>query len=243
MGKVTVPPPPHPEKPTSDYWHRSAEFYGYKLPFPKTNPLAAADQLRGRRAYLACVRYTDRQVGKVLDALDTLGLAESTIVVVWGDNGWHLGDSQVWGKHTPFERAVQTPLIILAPGISRAGTRCDSLVESIDLYPTLMDLCQPGFTHTQHPLDGHSLRRLLDGSAGSVREAAVSYWERAVTVRTATHRLIVTRTGSTWSGQELYDVRRTPDPVENLAGRQPDLVNHLLGFVPAMADSKGPTRP
>jgi arylsulfatase A-like enzyme len=243
MEKIEVPPPPHPEKPNSDYWHRSAEFYGYNLPFPKTNPLEAADQLRARRAYLACVRYSDRQVGKVLAALDTLGLADSTIVVLWGDNGWHLGDSQLWGKHTPFERALRTPLIIRAPGISRAGTRCDALVESLDLYPTLVDLCRPSFTRTQYPLDGLSLRPLLDGSARSLREAAVSYWGGAVTVRTITHRLIVTRTGSTWSGKELYDMRQTPDPVENLAARQPDLVNRLLGFVPATADSKGRTAP
>jgi arylsulfatase A-like enzyme len=123
MEKVVVPPPPHPEKPDSDYWHSSAEFYGYRWPFAKTNPLAAADQLRVRRAYLACVRYADRQVGKVLDALDTLGLADSTLVVVWGDNGWHLGDSQLWGKHTPFERAMHTPLIIRAPGMRRVGAR------------------------------------------------------------------------------------------------------------------------
>jgi arylsulfatase A-like enzyme len=243
MEKIEVPPAPHPGKPESDHWHRSAEFYGYNFPFTKTNPLAPPDQLRARRAYLACVRYADRQVGKVLDALDTLGLADSTIVVLWGDNGWHLGDSQIWGKHTPFERAVQTPLIIRAPGISRAGARCDALVASLDLYPTLMDLCQPGFTRTQHPLDGLSLRPLLDGSAGSVREAAVSYWESAVSVRTTTHRLIVTRAGNTWSGKELYDMRRTPDPVENLAARQPDLVNRLLGLVPAMAEGKERTRP
>ncbi|MEY3897197.1 MAG: hypothetical protein RLZZ214_2718, partial [Verrucomicrobiota bacterium] len=69
MEKVVVPPAPHPEKPDSDYWHKSGEFFGYKSPFPK-GPLSAADQLQARRAYLACVRYTDRQVGKVLAALD-----------------------------------------------------------------------------------------------------------------------------------------------------------------------------
>jgi arylsulfatase A-like enzyme len=241
MEKVAVPPPPHPERPVSDYWHRSPEFYSYSFPFPKTNPLATPDQLRARRAYLACVRYTDRQVGKVLDALDTLGLADSTIVVVWGDNGWHLGDSQLWGKHTPFERALLTPLIIRAPGVSRAGARSDALVESLDLYPTLMDLCRPGFRRTQHPLDGLSLRPLLDGSAASLREAAVSYWGKAVTVRTATHRLIVARTGNAWSGEELYDLRQTPDPVENLAATQPDLVKRLLRFVPAISNSNEDT--
>src|SRR5262249_21356003 len=66
MEKAAVPPAPHPEKPNSGYWSNSGEFYGYKFPFPKTNPLAPPDQLQARRAYLACVRYSDRQVGKVL---------------------------------------------------------------------------------------------------------------------------------------------------------------------------------
>ena len=233
MEKVAVPPPPHPNKPDSDYWHRSGEFYGYNFPFPKTNPLAAEDQLRARRAYLACLRYSDRQVGKVLEALDTLGLADSTVVVVWGDNGWHLGDSQLWGKHTPFERAVQTPLIIRAPGISRPGMRCDALVESLDLYPTLIDLCQPTFTRTEHPLDGLSLRPLLNGSSASIREAALSYWQKAVTVRTTTHRLIATRTGNGWSREELYDLQSTPDPVENLAPTQPERTRQMLTLAPA----------
>lgn len=243
MEKVVVPPPPHPEKPSSDYWHKSGEFYGYNWPFPKTNPLAAADQLQVRRAYLACVRYTDRQVGKVLDALDTLGLSDSTIVVLWGDNGWHLGDSQIWGKHTPFERAVHTPLIIRAPGMVRAGTHSDDLVESLDLYPTLMDLCQPGFTRTQYPLDGLSLRPLLDGSATSIREAAVSYWGNAVSVCNRTNRLIATRTGNTVSKEELYDLRQTPDPVENLAARQPDEVKRLLELMPASPKRQEPANP
>ena len=231
LEKVVVPPAPNPQKPNSPYWHPSGEFYGYNLPFQKTNPLTAADQLLARRAYLACVRYTDRQVGKVLDALQTLGLADSTIVVVWGDNGWHLGDSQIWGKHTPFERAVHTPLIIRAPGMPRSGVRCDALVESLDLYPTLVDLCQPGFTRTQYALDGLSLRPLLDGSSTSIREAALSYWGTAVSVCTSTNRLIAKRTGTAVSKEELYDLRQTPDPIENLASKQPDRVTLLLSLM------------
>ena len=241
MEKVAVPPAPHQEKPSSDYWHKSNEFYGYKSPFAKARLLSAADQLQARRAYLACVRYTDRQVGKVLDALDKLGLAESTIVVLWGDHGWHLGDSQIWGKHAPFERSVRSPLIIRAPGVSRTAKSCDALVETTDIYPTLMDLCQPGFTRTQHPLDGLSLRPLLDGSSPSIRETAVSYWEKVVTVRTDTHRLIATRGGDAWSKQELYDMRLTPDPVENLAAKQPELVKSLTALL-EKAVSKSPAK-
>lgn len=231
MANAAVPPA-HPEKPDSPSWHGSNEFFGYKWSFQKKSPLEARDALKARRAYLACVRYTDRQIGRVLDALDTLGLAESTIVVVWGDHGWHLGDSMIWGKHTPFERALHSPLIIRAPGVSRAGTRSDALVESLDLYPTLRDLCQTEFTRTQHPMDGRSLRPLLDGSAASVREAAVSYWNKAVSVTTGTHRLIATRKGGDWSGIELYDLRETPDPVGNLADQQPDVVRRMLGMMP-----------
>jgi arylsulfatase A-like enzyme len=225
MATNPVPPAPHPEKPDSACWHKSNEFYGYQFPFPGGNPLAPADQLKARRAYLACVRYTDRQVGKVLDALDTLGLADSTIVVLWGDHGWQLGDSQIWGKHVLFERTLHSPLIIRAPGIARAGARCDALVETTDIYPTLVDLCQPGFTRTQHPLDGRSLRPLLAGTASSIRDRAVSYWQKGVSVRTATHRLIYTRNpGGAITTQELYDLRTTPDPVENIAAQHPEIV-------------------
>lgn len=233
MEKVDVPPPPHPNKPDTAYWHSSGEFYQYNFPFQKTNPLAPADIIKARRAYLACVRYSDRQAGKVLDALDALGLSDSTIVVLWGDNGWHLGDSQIWGKHTPFERAVHTPLIFRVPGLTKAGTRCNALVESLDIYPTLVDLCRPSFKRTAHPLDGLSLRPLLDGATNSIRDTAVSYWGKAETVCTGTNRLIATRTGNKWSNIELYDLRKTPDPVVNLATRQPDTVKHLLDAMPS----------
>lgn len=216
MEKVAVPLAPHPEKPDSAYWSDSQEFYQYNFPFAKTNPLATADQLQVRRAYLACVRYSDRLVGKVLDALDSLGLADSTVVILWGDNGWHLGDSKIWGKHTPFERAVHTPLIIRVPGISKPGTRCDALVESLDIYPTLLDLCQTAFTRTQYPLDGLSLRPLLDGTTNSIRDTATSYWGDAVTIRTLADRLIYTHIGKTQSKIELYDMRHTPDPVDKI---------------------------
>lgn len=238
IEKVTVPPAPHPEKPATDYWHKSGEFFGYKPPFSRENPLSKKNQSQVRRAYLACVRYSDRQVGKVLDALDELGLADSTIVVLWGDHGWHLGDSQIWGKHTPFDRALQSPLIIRAPGFSGAAKTCEALVESTDLYPTLIDLCQPGFTSTQHPLDGKSLRPLLDGSVASIRNTAISYWNNAATVRTPTHRLIATRDGNSWSKVELYDQRKSSDPLKNLAPDQPEMIRHLLALLPKKSEEK-----
>jgi arylsulfatase A-like enzyme len=116
---VTIPPPADAKPFDSPYKHGSGEFFGYAMPFKKTKPLSRESANTARRAYLACVRYVDRQVGKVLTQLDELGLADNTIVVVWGDHGWHLGDAQQWAKHTPFERANRSVLMVRAPGCKR----------------------------------------------------------------------------------------------------------------------------
>lgn len=233
MSRVNIPPAPHPEKISSAYWHKSGEFYNYNMEFKKTRPLAEPARLKTRRAYLACVRYVDRQVGKVLRELDELGLSENTIVVVWGDHGWFLGDSALWAKHAPFERALKSTLMIRAPGVSQAGLKSAALVESIDLYPTLIELCQPTFQKTQYPLDGLSLKPILTGSKTTIRDASLSYWNSAISVRTKTHRLITTTRNEKPTKIELYDVSKTPDPIENLADEQPTTVERLLKFIPA----------
>jgi arylsulfatase A-like enzyme len=234
MEKVDVPAPAHPDKVDSPYWHRSGEFYGYHFPFPKQNPLARHDQITARRAYLACVRYADRQIGRVLDTLDQTGLRDSTVVVVWGDHGWHLGESALWGKHTPFERAVHSTMMIRSPGC-QTGLKTDALAETIDLYPTLVDLCGLREVGTEHPLDGRSLRPILTGTADIVRDTATSYWGRAVSLRTPTHRLIVTPGTQDKPARniELYDIRQTPDPVDDLSGQQPELVKELIAKLPS----------
>jgi arylsulfatase A-like enzyme len=203
------------------------------MPFEKRRPLSPEATLRAKRAYLAAVRYADRQIGKVLDALDELGLTESTTVVLWGDHGWHLGDSQIWGKHTPFERALLSPLIIRSPGMAQGGV-CDALVETLDIYPTLRDLCDPSFQRTEHPLDGESLVPLLRDPSATVRDTATSYWGKAVTVCSETHRAIAQRGEAGLENVELYDVRDTVDPVRNLAGEQPEVAAELLASLPAV---------
>ncbi len=232
MSQADIPLASDQEKPNSAYWHTSGEFYKYDAPFPKDRPLAQQNQLKTKRAYLACVRYTDRQIGKVLSALDDLGLSENTIVVLWGDHGWHLGDSQIWGKHTPFERAVHSPLIVRAPKSQTAGRSCDALVETLDIYPTLVDLCSLGDTQTAHSLDGQSLSPLLDNTNARVRQAALSYWKSAVSIRTETHRLIANRKGNDLSNIELYDMRKSWDLVHNRAKEDPKLVQQLLDNIP-----------
>lgn len=228
-----VPAPDHPGLIDSPHWHKSGEFYKYNSPFTKTRPLATQDAIDARKAYLACVRYTDRQVGRVLQALQQNGLVDNTIVVVWGDHGWHLGETALWGKHTPFERANHSTLIIRAPGVSRPGIPCNALVESIDIYPTLIDLCRPTFDQTAHALDGVSMQPLLDGSRTAIKPVATSYWKRSISVRSTTHRLIVNcnRTGEVVS-RELYDVTQTPDPITNIAATSPEIVGRLSVHLP-----------
>ncbi|MBD3266151.1 sulfatase-like hydrolase/transferase [bacterium] len=232
MQDVDVPLAPHQEKPETAYWHRSGEFYKYDMPYAKTYPLADEAQRNARRAYLACVRYTDRQVGKVLNALDELGLSENTIVVLWGDHGWQLGDSQLWAKHTPFERAVHSPMMIRVPGMKQAGKASSALVETVDIYPTLMQLCNPKFQNTQHPLSGKNLVPLLDDPRRDVRKAALSYWKDAVSIRTKTHRLIAEKKGNEYKNIELYNIQQSPDPIKNLAASNKELVKTLLNYMP-----------
>jgi arylsulfatase A-like enzyme len=214
MQKIDVPPPPNPDPVDSPYWHKSGEFYKYNAPWEKTHPLATEDAVTARRAYLACIRYVDRQVGKVLTALDDLGLAENTIVVVWGDHGWNLGDVGLWAKHTPFERAVHSTLIIKAPGVDTPGRVSEALVESIDLYPTLIDLGQPSFTKTAYPLDGQSLVPLLTGEKDSIHKQSTSYWGNALSIRTPTQRLIYSKDKAGDPEKiELHDITQSPDPI------------------------------
>jgi len=223
--------PPHPEKTSSRHWHRSGEFFKYNFPFDKAAPLSEDKVRYCRRAYLACVRYTDRQVGKVLDALESTGLAENTVVVLWGDHGWNLGDSQMWAKHAPFERAVRSPLMIRVPGRT-SGQFSDALVETLDIYPTLRALCQPSFSKTRFPLDGVNLEPLIEEPDAQVRQAAYSFWGPAITVRTSSHRLVAVKKEKAWKELELYDGTTGFDPVRNLAGENPEVVREMLKLLP-----------
>jgi len=231
LKNAKVPLPPYPKKSNSHYWHESGEFYKYNFPYPK-RPLSNENVINARRAYLACVRYMDRQVGKVLDVLDETNLINNTIVVLWGDHGWNLGDSALWAKHTPVERAVRSPLIISIPQMEKAGTSSDALVESLDLFPTLIDITKPRFTRTEHKLDGKSLVSVISDPKAKVRDAALSYWREGITVRTRTHRLIVSNKNRKLKNEELYDETTNFDPVQNKASTHPEMVRRLKEYLP-----------
>lgn len=229
---ASAPPPPEvPERVDSAYWKQSGEFFNYKMPYER--PLDVEATADCRRAYAACVRYTDRQIGKVLDALQESGEAENTIIALWGDHGWQLGDWGLWGKHTPLEAALQSPLIIHSPG-AKAGV-CDVPTETLDIYPTLVELCQFENTATAHKLDGESLvKRMADpGSDANAfdNDVAISYWGNIVSVRSRQFRAIGTPSDEGWKKVELYEPESDHSAV-NVAEDYPGYAHGLFRTVP-----------
>ncbi len=153
-------------------FHQSTEVLGP----PKTQQIPTAQQAAEmRHGYLANISYMDAQVGKVLDALQQSGVADQTVVVFVSDHGYHVGEHSLWGKTSNFERDAQVPLLIRAPAIDRAGRRTTSLAELVDLFPTLVDLCD-----LPHPrgLEGTSLVPVLHDSERSVKVAAFTQHPR-----------------------------------------------------------------
>ncbi len=215
-----LPPTPHPEKPDGKTtWHGSGEFMKYNRWGRNPNE-DAPFAIEVRKHYAACVSYADALVGRILARLDELGLRDDTIVVLWGDHGWHLGEHAVWGKHTLFEESLRSPLIVSHPGIAHAGKASDCVVETIDVFPTLCDLAG---LRTPEGLDGATLVPILKDPAAAGRTAC-SYTGSARTIRTATHRLIAHRGGHL----ELYDHRTPQGETRNLAESDPATAAKLL---------------
>lgn len=216
---VELPPIPHPAKPAGKTtWHGSGEFNRYNR-WGKDANKDASFATEVRRHYAACVSYADAQVGKLLEALEESGKEANTIVILWGDHGWHLGEHAIWGKHALFEESLRSPLIIRHPQLQQPGTSAEAVVETVDIFPTLCDLAK-----LKHPdgLDGESLIPQLD-NAKHPGSPAISYHGKAQTIRTATHRLIAHRDGSL----ELYDHRLPEAETRNLAKEQPELAKDL----------------
>ena len=169
------------------------------------------------RSYYAGVSFTDAQVGRVLDALDRLGLAGNTVVVFLGDHGFHLGERGWWNKNTIFELSARVPLIVAAPSAKAAGKTATGLVELLDLYPTLVELC--GLEPPRQALEGRSFRAMLDDPGQPGKPAAYTQVRRGnIDGRTVrTDRWRYTEWDGGRQGVELYDHARDPEERLNLA--------------------------
>jgi iduronate 2-sulfatase len=216
---VELPPIPHPEKPKGiTSWHKSAEFMKYNLwgKDPRTD-VEFADEVR--RHYAACVSYADAQVGKLLAKLKALELEEDTVVVLWGDHGWHLGEHAIWGKHALFEESLRSPLIFKVPSMVKAGEKTDAVIASVDIFPTLCELTSlpaPDFAQ------GRSLVPMLNDPAAK-GWGAYGYKSGQKTFRNERWRLITHKSGHI----ELYDHASAEKETRNVADQYSEIIEKL----------------
>jgi len=148
-----------PENAPELSFHQWQELRGY-TDIPKTGPLSLEQEKSLRHGYYACISYVDAQIGKILSELERLGLDENTIIVLFGDHGYHLGEQDLWHKHTNFELDARVPLILKVPG-RKANSKTKEIVELLDIYPTLADICR---IQPASELSGNSLLPLTDDS-------------------------------------------------------------------------------
>ncbi len=206
---------------------------------PREGPLSAQQAQMVTHGYYACVSYADAQVGRVLRELDRLGLRDNTIVVLWGDHGWHLGEHGLWCKQTNYEHATAAPLIVSAPG-HPGGTTTDGLVEFVDIYPSLCELCRVGAPNN---LDGISFVPLMEQPQKPWKRAAFSQFPRHIpqqgdgmgrTLVTDRYRFVEwTVPASKFERLELYDHLNDPEENVNIADHadQAEVVAELHGLL------------
>jgi arylsulfatase A-like enzyme len=199
--------------------------------------------------YLACVSYVDAQIGRVLHALRELGLEDDTVVMLWGDHGWKLGEHGSWCKHTNFEIDARAPLIVRAPHAQSPGRRCHALVVFVDMYPSLCELC--GLAVPDH-VEGDSFAPLLRQPDRPWKPAAFHLYPRGgqimgYAMKTDRHRYIEWRhrADDTVRARELYDHRADPAENVNLAGHadQAAVVEPLAAQMAAGWRAARPARP
>lgn len=192
---------------------RFSWYLHWKLPEPRLKWIKENNQWRNLvRSYLACTSFVDSQVGRLLTALDEAGVADNTIVVLWGDHGWHLGEKGITGKNTLWDRGTKVPLIFAGPGV-KGGQRCLQPAELLDIYPTLIDLTG---IPTRTDLEGLSLvSQLKDASTKRERPAITSHNQGNHGIRSERWRYIRYADGS----EELYDMVKDPNKWTNLAGK------------------------
>ena len=226
----------HPLHEVSYTWNYAAELANYDDIADPTN-IPAAKQLELIHGYYACASFIDAQIGRLLDELEALGLHTNTIVVVWGDHGFHLGDHAEWAKHTNLEQAARVPLVVYSPFTGMAGAKPMSPVNFVDIYPTLCELAGlpvPGqpLAENEDPfapasgraLKGKSLVPVMQDPSVSLRTGALTLFSRdgamGYSYRTDRYRYIEWISGGVVVARELYDYELDPLETVNLAGEE-----------------------
>lgn len=213
------------------------ELNQYK-PVPRDPPLTEDLKRTLIHGYYAALSYMDAQVGRVLDELDRLGMAESTLIVLWGDHGYHLGDHGAWTKHTNYEQANRIPIVVVTPGVATPGSSTTALVETVDIYPTLCELAGLPAPSGPQPIDGESLAPVLKNPSANVRDHVYHCYPRGGrlgrAVRTDRHRLVEWKRWADSEAQvdyELYDYQEDPLETRNLANGRPEVLAELKAML------------
>lgn len=201
--------------------HNSPEmicYEGIPRPIEKMDDDLARTLIRG---YRACVSFSDANIGKLLDALERTGQRDNTIIILWGDHGWHLGENSLWGKEANFERALRTTLLAVDPR-TPGGQPTDALVELVDIYPTLCELA--GLPVPAH-VEGTSFAPLLSDFSRPWKKAVFSCFVRpdrnkaGMSVRNDRYRYTEWRDkDGIFKGETLFDLKNDPDENSNIAG-------------------------
>jgi len=218
--RVGLQMPNPPNRDQAVHWN-GYELRSY-LGVPNHGEIEQSLQLKILQAYAASVSYVDAQIGKLLDRLEEVGRLDKTVILLWSDHGWHLGEHSAWSKMTNYEIATRVPLLISAPNIQPGTTR--TIAELVDLYPTICELA--GVPSPQH-LEGESLLKPLKNPNKTFESVALSqharHGERYMGKAIRTHRFRYVRWTEMKSGrkvhQELYDHQSDPNETRNVVGQ------------------------
>lgn len=230
---------------------RDTEIDQYKPVRPSSEqdpfPLELKQQLI--HGYYAGVSYVDAQIGKVLQALEESGLDENTIVVLWGDHGYHLGEMGIWTKHVNYELANKIPLLVVAPGISQPGAVTSQLAETVDIYPTLLELAGFSPPTLEQPFDGTSLVPVLREPQKQIRDHAYHCFPRGGrlgrAIRTDRYRLVEwKKIGEPVESAEyeLYDYQNSAVEMKNIAKDNPSVLGKMKKILASHPEAV-PSRP
>ncbi len=202
-----------PSNAPKEAFHNSEELRAYHG-IPEEDFVSDSISVSLQHGYYACISYTDAQIGKVLKALEELGLAENTVVVLWGDHGWNLGEHGLWCKHCNFNTSLKAPLIIKAPGYAE-GKATTAMVEFVDIFPTLSDLCKLKIPKT---VEGKSLVPLLKNPDDEWTDYVICKYFDGISIVTPEHAY------TEWRGANdslisamLYDHMDDIDETDNLS--------------------------
>lgn len=211
---------------------RRGEITAFK-PVPTQDVIYEDDLKRDLiHGYYASVSYMDAQLGRVLDEVERLGLDENTIIVLWGDHGWHLGDHGSWTKHSNYEQSNRIPIIFHAPGVAKPGRSSKQLAETVDIYTTLSSLAGLPKPMGPQPIDGVDLTPVLKNPNASVRDHAYHAYNKRShlgrAIRTDRYRLVEwTPHGEGEVEYELYDYEADPLETRNWASEKPQVLERL----------------